>query len=81
MALPRPTLSPNPRYMPCPFPLNTTCHSTTQAGRCCATKPVRGAEGKVQEQMGTDAVEVGTEPHLKNSAWTLAFLSTLELTS
>lgn len=81
MALPSPTISPSPHYMPCPFLLDTTCHSTTQAGRHCGTKPVRGAEGKVQEQMVTDAVEVGTEAHLKNSAWALSFLSTLELTS
>lgn len=84
MALPSPTVPPNPHYMPCPFPLNTTCHSTTQARRCCGTKLVRGAEeGQVQEQMGTDAVEAGTEPHLKKkkSGWALAFQSTLKLTS
>lgn len=44
-------------------------------------KIVGGAEAKVQEQMGTDAVEVGTEPHLTKIGLGSCFPGPLTLTS
>lgn len=44
-------------------------------------KTIGGAEGNVQEQMGTDAVEVGTEPHLTKIRLGSCFPEPLKLTS
>ena len=44
-------------------------------------KTMGGAEGNVQEQMGTDAVEVGTEPHLTKIRLGSCFPEPLKLTS